>query len=81
MDRWKLPQLKAHQQFLLGKVDGLKWVLTQQIDEPLRTSTWSCIKQVEGSVEDVATRIRVIQEEREAKKKKANRNNRRNELA
>jgi hypothetical protein len=26
MKDWKLPQLRAHQQWLLGKIDALEWV-------------------------------------------------------
>lgn len=27
MEDWKMAQLKAHQQFVLGRIDGMRWVL------------------------------------------------------
>lgn len=50
MQDWKMAQLKAHQQFTLGRIDGMRWVLDRT----------DCLKEEdnEGEKIDIQDRIR-----------------------
>lgn len=56
MENWSMAQLKAHQQFELGRVDSLRWLLDNQDDFfALDNLTIQQMKQ------DIEARIREIQ--------------------
>lgn len=70
MDGWKLSDYKAHQQFQLGRIDGLKWSLENlNIDDQNKDLLWDKIHFFEASEHEMSIKIRQILDARAEEKK------------
>lgn len=74
MDGWSIAQLRAHQQFTMGRIDGLRWVL-ERVDLlgtedciPERDQIRDRIREHEATQRDVEARIDNILAKRESEK-------------
>lgn len=70
MDGWKLSDFKAHQQFQLGRIDGLKWSLANlNLDDQNKDLVWDKIRFFEKQESEASIKIRQILDERAEKLK------------
>lgn len=71
MQDWKLPQLRSHKEFTLGRIDGLRWALAQPgLSEEQTLLLKGRLKTCEDTERQLDAAIEVIIQKREADKAK-----------